>query len=450
VIPADLWHSTSPYIDAQVRKERFEKIVLALHDAGFPVGEWAARVIEDVKYARDRNRAGGARSSAVPRSNRAASDSKNLPKDTRSSHKDETGVVGGEKPRLVRELGTHNIVFYKGLYYALPLALGGIDLTKDDVSGRPGVVVDSDEQAVLAELALVAKWADSRGHFDAQEKQRAEGSYFKAGSALGEAERTAIASRPVIVRFENNDFAIERQQLEMAFSAESSIGAQQNEAEDRVAGPTNPRTVWHKAFNFLPAAVRAEIRKAIFVDRLSRAQGTDGKVPSGRDLAAVALRSLYRRVRTHDLLRTIKNYNLVQFDGRFFGVPHGIYLDWSDFDPQTTPGMVVATTAKEATRLIENEIGHLPKASAAGASLDIGTGPASEFFPEPLLLDTIGEYNVVGYEGWIYGIPLALGALDLTEVDITEMPGVIKDVARDVVVNEINYLSEQRNAVAAE
>ena len=64
VIPADLWYSTEPYIDAQVRKERFDRIVLALHDAGFPVGEWAARVIEDVKYARDRNRAGGAKSSA--------------------------------------------------------------------------------------------------------------------------------------------------------------------------------------------------------------------------------------------------------------------------------------------------------------------------------------------------------------------------------------------------
>ncbi len=62
----------------------------------------------------------------------------------------------------------------------------------------------------------------------------------------------------------------------------------------------------------------------------------------------------------------------------------------------------------------------------------------------------MGDYNVVGYEGWIYGIPLALGALDLTEVDVTEIPGVIKDVARDVVINEINFLSEQRSAVAAE
>ena len=77
-------------------------------------------------------------------------------------------------------------------------------------------------------------------------------------------------------------------------------------------------------------------------------------------------------------------------------------------------------------------------------------GPAGEFFPEPRLLESIGDYNIVGYEGWIYGIPIALGSLDLTETDVTEMPEVIKDVARDVVVNEINSLIEQRSAMAAE
>lgn len=487
VIPADLWHSTNPYIDAQVRKERFEKIILALHDNGFPVGEWAARVIEDVKYARDRNRAGGAKSSAAVVSNEAAmpavkqdNQEKAVAKDT--PKRKEAGVVGGEMPRLVRELKTHNIVFYKGIFYALPLALGNIDLTKEDVTGRPGVVVDSDEQAVLAELELVAQWADSRGHFDAQEKQRADGSYFKAGSALGEAEVAEIAAEPIIVRFENGNYAVEAHDLAAAFSSDVSVGAELDESEERRTGPTIPRTPWHKAFNMLPAGVRAEIRKAIQIERVSRS-GADGETPSGRDLASAALRSLYKRARAHgigslfggsnfrkegeaisgtevfvhsvvskdatpDLLRTIENYNLVQFDGHFYGIPHGVYLDWNNFDPATTPGMVVASTAKEATRLIEAEIGNSRIATTTAPSA--GTGPASEFFKEPQLLDSIGDYNIVGYEGWVYGIPRDLGAIDLTEVDITEMPGVIKDVARDVVVNEINYLTGERSAVAAE
>jgi radical SAM superfamily enzyme YgiQ (UPF0313 family) len=477
VIPADLWYSTEPYIDGQVRKERFEKIVLALHDAGFPVGEWAARVIEDVKYARDRNRAGGAKSSAGQAAAPAGEAKASKPV------KDETSVVGGEAPRLVRQLGTHNIVFYKGLYYALPLGIGPIDLTKEDVMGRAGVVIDSDEQAVLAEIELVAKWADSRGHFDAQEKQRAEGSYFKAGSALGEAPTAEVALAPVVVRFEGQDYAIANDELALAFS-DNAIGAGILTKEDRLAAPAAPRTLWHRAFNLLPPAMRKEIRKAIVAERVSGAQGGAPAAQSGRDLANAALRSLLKRAQTQgigklfsqdvhegageaipgtdivllgvaskdatpDLLRTIENYNLVQFDGRFYGVPHGIYLDWNDFDVQATPGMVAAATAKEATRLIEQQVGRTRRPDTTVAA-ERGLGPAGEFFPEPILLQRMGDYNVVGYEGWIYGIPLVLGALDLTEVDVTEMPGVIKDVARDVVINEINFLSEQRSAVAAE
>ena len=482
VIPADLWYSTEPYIDAQVRKERFEKIVLALHDSGFPVGEWAARVIEDVKYARDRARAGGAKSSAGQAANAAGETKK-----TRSAGKEETSIVGGEVPRLVRQLGTHNIVFYKGLYYALPLGLGSIDLAEEDVTGRPGVVINSDEQALLAEIELVAQWADSRGHFDAQEKQRAEGSYFRAGSTLGEAPVAEVAAAPIVVRFGGQDYAITKEELDLAFS-DKAIGAQNNaqslKKEDSLSGRTAPRTVWHWAFNLLPPVMRKEIRAAITSERLSHAQDSSNATPGGGGLASVALRGLFRRVRTHgvrsllspstpekvgeaipdtdivlldvvskdatpDLLRTIENYNLVQFDGRFYGVPHGIYLDWNDFDVHTTPGMVVAATAKEATRLIEEKLGPSRQA-ALSAVAERGLGPAGEFFPEPILLQSVGDYNVVGYEGWVYGLPLALGPLDLTEVDITEVPGVIKDVARDVVINEINFLSEQRSAVAAE
>ncbi|WP_298254073.1 radical SAM protein [Bradyrhizobium sp.] len=468
VVPADLWYSTGPYIDAQVRKERFEKIVLALHEAGFPVGEWAARVIEDVKYARDRNRAGGAKSSA----GRSAGETKSS-----KPAKEEISVVGGEVPRLVRQLGTHNVVFYKGLYYALPLGLGPIDLTKEDVAGRSGVVIDPDEQAVLAEIELVAKWADSRGHFDAQEKQRAEGSYFKAGSTLGETPAAAAVLAPIIVSFEAQDYAIAKDELDRAFS-DKATGAEAVADRNHLSGPARPRSLWHRAFNLLPSAVRAEIRETVMVERLLPMSSNGGK------LAIAVLRSLIRRARTQgvgslfgknaargnsgevipgtdivvfsvaskdatpDLLRTIENYNLVQFDGRFYGVPHGVYLDWNDFDVEAIPGLVVANTAKEATYQIEEQIGGLRR-RAVSEQAERGTGPAEEFFPEPILLESMGDYNVVGYEGWVYGIPIALGALDLTEVDVTEMPGVIKDVARDVVINEINFLSEQRNAVAA-
>jgi radical SAM superfamily enzyme YgiQ (UPF0313 family) len=480
VISSDMWYSTDPYIDGQVRKERFDKIVLALHDAGFPVGAWAARVIEDVKYARDRNRAGGAKSSASLERTPGATDQK-----TKGSAKSNTSVVGDEQPRLVRELKTHNVVFYKGIYYALPKGMGEVDLTKDDVTGRPGVVIDSDENAVLAEIELVSQWADSRGHFDAQEKQKAQGSYMKAGSALGEGEGASLAKAPVILRFDGQNFAISASILDETFGEGASEADSAEHEEDWISSRTQPRSVWHKAFNMLPQAARAEVRRAIVVDRVAQAPNLQGVTPNGQTLALAALRSIYRRVQTQglgaligaskpqhagekipgtdisihnivskdatpELLRTIGSYNLVQFDGRFYGCPHGVYLDWNDFDPEAIPGLVVARTSKEATSLIEQAIGHARSADYGKASSDVVTGPASEFYPEPQLLESVGPYNVIGYEGWIYGIPRELGEIDLTETDVTEMPGVIKDVSRDVVVSEINYLIGQSRGVAAE
>lgn len=602
VIPADLWYSTEPYIDAQVRKERFEKIVLALHDAGFPVGEWAARVIEDVKYARDRNRAGGAKSSAAKPALAAPAEAK---RDAKAESKPEAkaktigshqNVVGAEQPRLVRDAGPHNVVFYKGLYYAIPKALGPVDLTAEDVEGRPGVVIDSDESqvlaelkrlasgdggaaaqppaagrgepkaerpkskptasaaqpgvvgaeqprlmrdagthnivfykgiyyalpkalghidltteediadlsgvvsdsdenAVLAELALVAKWADSRGHFDAQEEQKAKGSYLKANSQHLEPEKAEMSARPVLLRFEGQDYAIEKATIDAAFATEPGVHPQAAAAstdltdDEKLALQSGRKSAWHSAFNMMPPAIRAEIRRAIISQNSVKGPSADGSLPSGMSLATSAVRGLMQRVRSHglgvlvgkpailhkgettttagaegvaytvynaiskdatpELMRTIANYNLVQYDGRFYGVPHGNYIDWNDFDIEAVPGMVAARTAKEATWLIEAAIG---KTSQLGTqrSTDVVTGPASEAWPLPVLLETVGEYNLVGYEGWIYGIPHTLGALDLTETDVTELPGVIKDVSRDVVINEINDLSGRKSAVAAE
>ena len=57
-IPAHLWYSTEPYIDHEVRKDRFERIILALHNADFNVGVWAEKIIDAVKSGSDANRGG--------------------------------------------------------------------------------------------------------------------------------------------------------------------------------------------------------------------------------------------------------------------------------------------------------------------------------------------------------------------------------------------------------
>ncbi len=170
-IPAHLWYSTDPYIDEKVRKRRFERIVLALHQSGFGVGAWANRVIEDVKHNRDSVRTGPGEEAATCGDDGRSPDSvfpakSAWPNDKVPSFQTDLYVVsssgellgieapvfasafakvagdsnqsGGRTvdlrrqcrvrfvrtkaavPELIQSFGAYNIVLYDGLYYGLP------------------------------------------------------------------------------------------------------------------------------------------------------------------------------------------------------------------------------------------------------------------------------------------------------------------------------------------
>mgnify|MGYP001415531338 CR=1 FL=1 len=56
-VPSQLWYSTDPYIDAAVRKRRFEDIVVSLIDNEFDLGPWAHKIYDNVKHELDKARA---------------------------------------------------------------------------------------------------------------------------------------------------------------------------------------------------------------------------------------------------------------------------------------------------------------------------------------------------------------------------------------------------------
>ncbi|MDC0476494.1 B12-binding domain-containing radical SAM protein [Alphaproteobacteria bacterium] len=58
-VPSGKWYSVDPYIDADVRKKRFEKIIVSLIDGGFTLGPWALKIYEEVKNNRDASRTSG-------------------------------------------------------------------------------------------------------------------------------------------------------------------------------------------------------------------------------------------------------------------------------------------------------------------------------------------------------------------------------------------------------
>jgi radical SAM superfamily enzyme YgiQ (UPF0313 family) len=516
-LPADTWYSTEPYIDAQVRKERFGRIVLALHEAGFPVGAWANRVIEDVKLARDPNRAGSGRkmpapaeqaapavaleisSQSAPASEADAPGRKVIPiRSADEGNAKEAGKpaaepplhgVAGEPPKHVRRMESHDVVFHNGWYYGVPHALGKVDLTDPDPSRMAGVIKDVTEAGVVAIIEEASHWADTRGQYDAQEKQRAAGSYMRAGSALGEKAVSALPEKPKVLRFHGEYIMVDRQALKDAFSAPrfASRGRADAGRDARNAPPLNAleaRSLLRRLAAALSPAIRQEIRRLIRTQSLSSGKASGplvtwsdsrllvllwrGAIDSylkkplarffGNDSAQAGVAvtgedfhiiSSVTRHALPELLWAINDYNLVKFDGRFYGIPHGVPVDWDESDIASIPGVLHGRSIREAVALVERVSGKQVAARTDRAGASRASGPAGETSSTPVQLGVLEDHDLISYEGWVYGIPRALGAIDLTEVDVMELPGVIRDVSRDVVENEILERARSKQQVAA-
>jgi len=511
-LPADTWYSTGPYIDAQVRKERFGRIVLALHEAGFPVGAWANRVIEDVKLARDPNRAGSGRKMPAPaeQSGQAvameissqgapSSEDRAMSRKVIPIHAAEEGGkpaaepplhgVAGAPPRRVRRMETHNVVFHNGWYYGVPHALGEVDLTDPDPSRMAGVIKDATEASVIAIIEEASRWANTRGQYDAQEKQRAAGTYMRAGSALGETALSVLPEKPKVLRFHGEYIMVDRQALKVAFSAprfalHARPDASRHGQNDQRPNAIEARSPLRRLAAALSPAIRQEIRRLIRTQSLSSGKASGPlvtwsdtrllallwrgaidsyvKKPLARFLgdsaaqAGVAVKGedfrIVSSVSRHalpELMWAVNDYNLVRFDGRFYGIPHGVPVDWDEGDIASIPGVLQGHSIREVVALIERVSGRKAASRAGQAAASHASGPAGETSATPVQLGVLEDHDIISYEGWVYGIPRALGAIDLTEVDAMELPGVIRDVSRDVVENEILERARSGQQVAA-
>lgn len=442
-LPADTWYSVDPFIDAQVRKKWFERIVIRLHDAGFPVGPWAERVIEDVKLARDVNRAGRAQKTVTD--------------------------DAGDSPVPVRSVDTHAIVRFKGRFYAVPHALGDIDLGAPGAADVPGIIAADREDALLVEIEHAKQWANSRGQYDAQERQRVAGSLYRVDSVstVETQNQVALAERPFVVQFKGEYFTIERDKLEPTTTVPNQVQAPSGNA-------LGPRTMLHRLADTMPLRVSAELR-SIWRSRKHTVPHADGR-PAPLDVITTVAGGLFDRyvlgrrptlaagvpvpgsncevikARSKDvqpsLLTTVGNYNVVEFDGMFYGLPHGLAFDWEDSNAEALPGVIVCASAREVLANVRAMIQTADRQRDESESLVRGSGPAGETSNVPRLIASLEGYNIVSYEGWIYGLPWSLGEIDLAEVDVIGLEGVIRDVSRDVVENEINDLIAARRQAA--
>ncbi len=408
-IPAHLWYSTDPYIDENVRKERFERIVLALHEGKFDVGAWAARVIEDVQKNRDVARTGAANAGEVAGLTNPA------PLDEAPAGPGLSDGVGRmERPAAAD--GASPLEFNADARSSAYVFRAGSALPEEPViSLRPSLflVRHQDQQFVVAAEAMAAAFGSKR--FPAPPV----GGCTDLGNAVGVRLALTPAARPEyintvgsanIVSYDGFYYVVPHVLGGIAWDRED-VGA--------LSGVfTTPRLA--EAFTY------AEQANAL--------AGPGPIIPGGW-----ARLTLFRLRRIPLSPRLLLTKVVRRGPAMLRRVAKGMWQIWRH---------------RRAAREEQRDAAAAPAAAPAAARaakptvIPLKTVGRPAARSVPTLVGSLEGYNVVEYEGWYYGIPQALGPIDLSQTDLVETPGVIRDLSRDVVENEIREAIRVRRLAA--
>jgi radical SAM superfamily enzyme YgiQ (UPF0313 family) len=504
-MPADVWFSVEPYIDAAVRKLRFEKIVLALHDAGFEVGAWAARIIEDVKLARDKARSGSKEGddenvsygefTVLSDTNKKDSDdfdnkeNKKIGKKiiTIKTENDISSSMDKKlaTPPLFNELillkkmkvggSTYQIVNADGWIYAVPEALiEANNFLNASLLSSPGVIKGMTESEVREILEENIGWANSRGQYDDRNNQKEGGAYLRANSLNTQILNKAAVnfSRYVSIEyFEGYYYGLMRtndhkrklntsllEDLKLVYKVFFS-SSKDLSLEERLKSSI-PENFLNKfkqiIFQFtsqdqIESIKKLKGNKKIFalltryIVGVFKATIQDFAV---KDLsfrnALINTDKKILGVVTYgaqpELLWTSGNKNIIKFDGLYYKVPHGMPVNWQNptdlMELEKFNNLKMLSMEEDASKPLSSSLKNILETKNIGSKVLTVTN-------KPLVAMDLpkAEYVIVEYEGWAYGIPYKYRNVNLEEVDIMEYEGVIRDVEKMVVEDEINSLS---------
>ena len=279
--------------------------------------------------------------------------------------------VGADAPQVLRSVNDTQIVAYRGRFFGVPNYLGAVDqldLSRDD--NLPSGVLAADSEAALeAEIDYVARWANARGQFDAQEAQRKGGSQFRAGSMLGEPEISVLEGGYTLIKGRDGMFAVPThivRQIGKGSGELRVLSVVSEGAQTEVLGPVNGYMVFT-------------------LDLLFYA------------IPQVVIQAAAR-------------------DPRLKGIPL-----------HEQPGTLTADSYPELLEKIGWRRERRLRSSGPSAARGPGDNSSGGV---PRKVRSLNGYSIIAYEGWYYGIPESLGPVDLTQVDALSLPGIIADVAQ--------------------
>lgn len=479
-IPASLWYSEKPYIDGNIRKKRFEKIVTSLVEADVAIGHWAAKVISDIKENKDsmRDEQTTLQESKVKVTSLLDIEkSKNSKKiiqliDINKANNDVTEAVSENELAYLDREGSYDILFYQDWYYAV--LDDGKDKTKQIYNKDKKDVLKllhkestlkSTEIEDLKRLIIdISLWANSRGmiYTNSRELQKKNSTYYKAGSFTGiKKDLQKLNFDFDIIDYKNAQYAIPK---EPKLKKKSKSRTEENQKiidskREIIPGNSLPR----KILRLLPRKTQLYIKQTIKGMIIDVQGAADNKIII---LLAKSLLSIIKKLfkvkkdvgmkykdfsingvvdknASPEFLWSSNNYNFVKYNLNFYMVPHGMPVDWDTGMVDQHEDIIHEKSLQKLSQKYisihgrdENELKMVNPKNEYNKS----SGPFDKSNKNPIIIKSLNDFRIVSYEGWVYGIPKKYKNTKIENLDLLAKD-IIRDVSEDVVEDQIKEIA---------
>jgi radical SAM superfamily enzyme YgiQ (UPF0313 family) len=439
-LPASSWYSTEPYIDQDVRKARFERIVLELHKRNFDVGAWAARIIEDVAKNRDVNRGGSGKPANAPADASPAAAPADAQASAQTKEPETTKLSAGVGSMKKNEPADPTAIeFNADARSSAYVFRAGSSLPEDKVHYFRSYLYLAELDGELYGVEPHA-FEEAFGTGLKQPQADCLGSIDVRSDVLVHFARTKAAV-PELIQSVGNYNIVHYDGIYYGLPQATPIDP--NEFRKQQAKLTGP--ILQK-----PLIERATKRLAHGARRF-RAEWKNGTwSPWLRThLARVAtraradVRKRASRLKRKGIQLWKKASPVLPASAQPPIAPTLFPLDvrWGEDKIAAFPGVVTSSNLVVVLNEVEKITGvarrRVTAGEGAGEIIQSLQLPQVAARSVPRLVNSLEGYNVVEYEGWYYGIPQRLGNMELDKTDVIENPDVIRDLSREVVENEI-------------
>jgi radical SAM superfamily enzyme YgiQ (UPF0313 family) len=381
-IPAALWWSEDPYIDASVRQKWFLKVVSELYKKGFPIGDWARQVISDVESRKDKARTGDI--------------------ENKSKIPDLEIIDDHEKVYTFLETYRGYALFSSGDDF---FATNEQEASKSEINlEAKALFKEKDFTLIKQRIDEAIDWANTRGVYKGKEA----GTVMRADSNLvhvGFEEKFEIVNKK-IVRISGNLFFM----------------------------PENAETIKlriERTFiirNLRRAARRVEYLRWLVdviqaIGMKSSSFYRPMKTTSSNLTHISAVGAVPELISSWDDVRL----NIVRFDGMFYAVPQGVSIDFMDADSRFSSIDKFVSDSRLGDLIQKLQLQIEEDIDSTQGLIIANSNKKEESLPR--LISNVGEFNIVAYDGFYYAIPRAIGPVDLTKTDVTEDERVFRDVS---------------------